>query len=45
MEAALTAKQEISRIPFLQPLWADLLVRLHHTDKELFDSFAGVASV
>lgn len=45
MAAALTAKQEISRIPFLQPLWTDLLGRLHQTDKDLFTALAGVASV
>jgi ribulose-5-phosphate 4-epimerase/fuculose-1-phosphate aldolase len=45
MEAALTAKHEISKIPFLQPLWADLLSRLQHTDKELIESLANVASV
>ncbi len=43
-EAALTAKQEIAKIPFLQPLWADLLSRLRQTDPELLESFAGVAS-
>jgi hypothetical protein len=44
MEAAMTAKHEISKIPFLQPLWADLLGRLRQTDAELFESFAGVAN-
>ena len=44
MEAALTAKREIAKIPFLQPLWADLLTRLRQTDADLFESFADVAS-
>ena len=44
MEAALTAKREISKIPFLQPLWVDLLSRLRQTDKDLFDAFVGAAS-
>lgn len=44
MEAALTAKHEIAKIPFLQPLWADLLTRLRQTDRELFEAFVGVAS-
>ncbi|HEY3929613.1 MAG TPA: class II aldolase/adducin family protein [Candidatus Koribacter sp.] len=44
MEAAMTAKREISKIPFLQPLWADLLSRLRQTDAELFEAFAGAAN-
>ncbi|HWR36563.1 MAG TPA: class II aldolase/adducin family protein [Clostridia bacterium] len=36
LEHALTAKREIARIPFLQPLWADFLKRLRQTDPELF---------
>jgi L-ribulose-5-phosphate 4-epimerase len=44
IEAALTAKREIAKIPFLQPLWIDLLTRLRQTDSELFEAFAGVAS-
>jgi ribulose-5-phosphate 4-epimerase/fuculose-1-phosphate aldolase len=44
MEAALTAKREIAKIPFLQPLWVDLLTRLRQTDADLFEAFAGVAS-
>lgn len=40
-EAAMTAKHEIAKIPFLQPLWADLLTRLRHTDSELFEAHAG----
>ena len=44
MEAAMTAKREIAKIPFLQPLWADLLTRLRQTDADLFESFADVAS-
>ena len=44
MEAALTAKREISKIPFLQPLWGDLLSRIRKTDSDLFEAFAGVAS-
>ena len=36
MEHALTAKREIARIPFLQPLWEDLLKRLRQSDAELF---------
>lgn len=43
MEAALTAKREIAKIPFLQPLWADLLTRLRQTDSELFPTAANVA--
>lgn len=35
-EHALTAKREIARIPFLQPLWEDLLQRLRQTDPGLF---------
>lgn len=42
IEAALTAKHEIAKIPFLQPLWADLMLRLRQTDAELFESPAGV---
>ena len=45
MEAALTAKHEIAKIPFLQPLWADLLTRLRQTDAEFFEAFASVANV
>lgn len=44
MEAALSAKREIAKIPFLQPLWADLLLRLRQTDPELFSAFAGVGA-
>jgi ribulose-5-phosphate 4-epimerase/fuculose-1-phosphate aldolase len=36
LEHALTAKKEIAKIPFLQPLWADLITRLKQTDPELF---------
>ncbi len=36
MEHALTAKREIAKIPFLQPLWTDLLTRLRQTDPDLF---------
>jgi len=36
MEHALTAKRELAKIPFLQPLWKDLLQRLQQTDPELF---------
>jgi len=36
-EAALRAKSEIARIPFLQPLWQDLLLRLQKTDPELLE--------
>ena len=42
MEAALTAKREIAKIPFLQPLWADLLTRLRQTDPELFRADASM---
>ena len=35
-EHALTAKRELGRIPFLQPLWEDLMKRLHRTDPDLF---------
>lgn len=33
---ALTAKTELAKIPFLQPLWADLMTRLKQTDPDLF---------
>ena len=36
-EAALRAKAEIGRIPFLQPLWHDMLSRLQKTDPELLE--------
>ncbi len=36
MQHALTAKSEIARIPFMQPLWEDLLKRLRQTDADLF---------
>jgi len=42
LEHALTAKGEISKIPFLPPLWKDLLTRLRQTDPDLFS--AGVSS-
>jgi ribulose-5-phosphate 4-epimerase/fuculose-1-phosphate aldolase len=35
-EFALTAKREIARIPFVEPLWQDLNTRLHQTDPDLF---------
>ena len=35
-EFALAAKQEIARIPFMEPLWLDLNTRLHQTDPDLF---------
>lgn len=35
-EHALTAKKEIAKIPFLQPLWTDLMTRLRQTDPDLF---------
>ncbi len=40
MEHALAAKREIGRIPFLQPLWEDLLKRLRQTDPDLFATCA-----
>lgn len=36
LEHALTAKREIAKIPFLQPLWTDLLARLRQSDPDLF---------
>jgi ribulose-5-phosphate 4-epimerase/fuculose-1-phosphate aldolase len=36
MQHALTAKAEIARIPFMQPLWEDLLKRLRQSDADLF---------
>ncbi len=36
MENALTARKELAKIPFLQPLWKDLLIRLQSTDPDLF---------
>lgn len=38
LEHAITAKQEIAKIPFLQPLWADLMTRLRQSDPDLFAS-------
>lgn len=38
LEHALTAKREIAKIPFLQPLWKDFLTRLKQSDPDLFDS-------
>lgn len=35
-EHALTAKQELAKIPILEPLWEDLLKRLRQTDPDLF---------
>src|SRR5581483_10966568 len=40
MERALAAQREIGRIPFLQPLWEDLLKRLRQTDPDLFATCA-----
>ncbi len=37
MEHALTAKREIARIPFMQPLWEDMIKRLRQSDAELFE--------
>ncbi len=33
---ALTAKRELAKIPFLQPLWDDMMKRLQRTDPDLF---------
>ena len=33
---ALTAKQELAKIPFLEPLWEDFLKRLRQSDPDLF---------
>jgi ribulose-5-phosphate 4-epimerase/fuculose-1-phosphate aldolase len=44
LEHALTAKREIAKIPFLQPLWADLLTRLKQTDPDLFAHKQGSAA-
>lgn len=38
LEDAITAKREIAKIPFLQPLWADLMTRLRQSDPDLFMS-------
>jgi hypothetical protein len=35
-EHALTAKQELAKIPILDALWEDLLKRLRQTDADLF---------
>lgn len=35
LEHALTAKRELAKIPFLQPLWTDFLTRLRQTDPDL----------
>jgi hypothetical protein len=35
-EHALTTKQELARIPILEPLWEDLQKRLRQTDSDLF---------
>jgi ribulose-5-phosphate 4-epimerase/fuculose-1-phosphate aldolase len=43
-EHALMAKREIAKIPFLQPLWADLLTRLRQTDPDLFTGVSGSAA-
>lgn len=40
-EHAMTAKREIAKIPFLQPLWTDLLTRLRQTDPDLFEQRQG----
>jgi ribulose-5-phosphate 4-epimerase/fuculose-1-phosphate aldolase len=43
MEHAMTAKREIGNIPFLQPLWKDLVTRLRHSDPDLFSGQAAAA--
>ncbi len=43
-EHAMTAKKEIAKIPFLQPLWADLMTRLKQTDPELFATAQAVTT-
>lgn len=35
LEHAMLAKKEIARIPFLQPLWRDMMLRLQQTDPDL----------
>jgi hypothetical protein len=35
-EDALTAKKELANIPALPAVWKDTLLRLQHTDPELF---------
>lgn len=37
MEDALTAKREISQIPAIPSVWKDTLMRLQHTDPDLFE--------
>lgn len=39
-EHALQAKKEMGRIPYLEPLWEDLVHRLRQTDPDLFRSAA-----
>jgi ribulose-5-phosphate 4-epimerase/fuculose-1-phosphate aldolase len=36
-EHALTAKSEIAKIPFLQPLWKDMLTRMRQSDPDLLE--------
>jgi hypothetical protein len=36
-EHALTAKNELAKIPIIENLWEDLLKRLRQTDAELFE--------
>ncbi len=42
-EHALTAKRELGQIPFLQPLWEDMMKRLQRTDPDLFAHHAATA--
>jgi ribulose-5-phosphate 4-epimerase/fuculose-1-phosphate aldolase len=42
-EYAMTAKRELAKIPFLQPLWEDFLKRLRQSDPDLFAAQAAGA--
>ena len=44
MEDALTTKREISEIPAIPAVWKDTLMRLQHTDPELFEYRPQVAA-
>lgn len=44
MEDALTTKREISEIPAIPAVWKDILIRLQHTDPELFEYRPQVAA-
>jgi ribulose-5-phosphate 4-epimerase/fuculose-1-phosphate aldolase len=42
-EHAMTAKSEIAKIPYLQPFWKDLMIRLRQSDPDLFAGHAAAA--